>query len=96
MEEKENENEKECRLDDQVWHTARILSVAKYLSLETLNETGDLLFGYLVDGLDLDTTAVGITMEMEMKRQQRHVQYFSVIQKIMDEIDQAAGSQEGL
>jgi hypothetical protein len=94
MEEKENEGGNGCWVDDRAWQATRILSVAKILSLETLHRLGDLLFGYLVVGFDLDTTAVTAMTEMETKVQQLHERYLSVVGSIMSEIDQVAGSPE--
>jgi hypothetical protein len=89
---KENEGGNGCWVDDRAWQATKILSVAKVLSLETLHKLGDLLFGYLVVGFDLDTTAVTATTEMETKVQQLHERYLSVVGSIMSEIDQVAGS----
>jgi hypothetical protein len=94
MEEKENEEGNGCLVDDRVWRATRILSVAKVLSLKTLHELGDLLFGYLVVGFDLDTTAVTAATEIKTKVQQLHERYLSVVWNIMNEMDQVAGDPE--
>jgi hypothetical protein len=64
------------RLDKRAWDAARVLSVAKSLSLEILDERGSLLFVYLIDGLDPTVTA-----EMQ------HLRYSSVIGRIKDVIE---------
>jgi hypothetical protein len=94
--EKENGNGNGCGINDGVWQAVRIMSVAKFLNLETLYKLGDLLFGYLIVGFDLDTTVIATTTEIEMRKHQLYIRYLSVVESIMDEIDQVAGNPEGL
>jgi len=70
------------RLNEGAWEVARVLSVAKTLSLETLNEMGNLLFAYLIDGLDPTVTA-----------DMQHLRYSSVIGRIKDEIGPVKSSE---
>jgi hypothetical protein len=77
-------DENHFRLNKRAWEVVRMMSVAKLLSLETLDEMSELIFSYLIHGLNPTVTA-----------EMLHLRYSLVSERIKDEMKQMR-SQEGL